>query len=82
MIDPHKEKGKPTGREDEINADISDENKKDPNIIDAVKTEDDKEGRYYDKPFDEQMYGSFAELKEQRAPSESTEEELKKKESE
>lgn len=61
-------------REDEIHADITDKNKKNLKMVDGVKTGDDKQDRYYDKPFDEQMYSTFDELREQRGEPESGEE--------
>lgn len=72
MDDSNKENKKvPQAGEDEIQADITDKSKKDPHLIEGVKTGDEKQARYYDRPFDEQMYGSFDEIREQKGEKKS-----------
>lgn len=56
--------------EDDIQAQITDKNEKNPDLVNSFKSGDKKEDRTYDKPFDEQMYGSFAEIKEQKGEGE------------
>jgi hypothetical protein len=63
MIDPGKD-NEPKSREDEIGADISHNKNIDNHFIDGIKTGNEKRKRYFDKPFDEQMYDSFDELRE------------------
>ena len=52
-------------REDEISAAAGESKKKDTNTVDALKTGNQKQKRYFDKPFDEQMYDSLDDLKDQ-----------------
>lgn len=54
-------------REDEIHARISDPNETDERQVDAIRTGNSKEDDTHDKPFDEQMYSSFEDLREQQA---------------
>ena len=65
----------PKRREDDIQAKITDKDEKDPNLVDSFKSGDEKKDRTFSKPFDEQMYGSFAELKEQKGEGEEGEKE-------
>ena len=65
MIHPDKENNDETGsREDEIGASINENKNVDDHFIDGIKTGNEKRKRYFDKPFDEQMYDSFDELRE------------------
>ncbi len=57
----------PKSGEDDIQAQITDKNEKDPTPVDSFKSGDKKEDRTYNKPFDEQMYGTFDEIRENRA---------------
>ncbi len=68
----------PESKEDEIQAQITDKNEKNPEQVNAFKSGDDKQPRYYDKPFDEQMFDSFAEIREQRGEENSSPEESEK----
>jgi|GEM_PF-5394915 len=70
MRDPENKNKQRKGGEDEIDAQISDKNAKNPNLMDSFKTGDKKQGKYHDKPFDEQMYGGFSEDEEQRGAPE------------
>ena len=63
MIDPDKSNER-LDKEDEIDADMNNLQKREDYKVNAFKTGGSKEGRYYDKPFDEQQYDSFAEARE------------------
>jgi len=58
---PENENKRRKGGEDEIDADIDDKNKANPKLMDSFKTGAQKEGKYHNKPFDEQMYDGFDE---------------------
>lgn len=75
MNNTKKETNQPKSQEDGIHAQIADKNEKNPKLIDAVRTGDEKEARYHNMPYDEQMYGSFADIRKQRgeAPDENEE---------
>ncbi|MDF3076431.1 MAG: hypothetical protein K0S09_320 [Sphingobacteriaceae bacterium] len=66
MAEPNKINKEPIDREDEIDARISDPNETDKRQVDAIRTGNSKKDDYHDKPFDEQMYNSFDELREQQ----------------
>lgn len=51
--------------EDEIHARIADRNLRPHEVVNAIKTGATKKKNTYDKPFDEQMYTSFDEMREQ-----------------
>jgi hypothetical protein len=53
-------------REDDIDAHISDENAAHEDQVDAIRTGDTKKRDYHDKPFDEQMYNSFDDIRHQQ----------------
>jgi hypothetical protein len=73
-MDPNKQNEQVKSGENSLAADISDTNKSDPNMVDGLKTGDDKQKRYYDMPGDEQMYNSFDEIREQMDQGDNTSE--------
>ncbi|HYK76276.1 MAG TPA: hypothetical protein VEV16_04810 [Daejeonella sp.] len=52
-------------QEDEIHARIADRNLRPHEVVNAIKTGSTKQKSTFDKPFDEQMYTSFDEMREQ-----------------
>ena len=70
MADLKKEKQAKIDREDEISATVSENKKKEEHFIDGLKTGNQMKKRYFDKPFDEQMYDSLDEIRDQDKPQE------------
>lgn len=70
MSDSNKQEQPRIDREDEISATAPENKKKNIDTVDALKTGNQKQKRYYDKPFDEQMYDSLDDMKDQDKPEE------------
>jgi hypothetical protein len=68
MADLKKEQQTKIDREDEISATVSENKKKDEHFVDGLKTGNQMKKRYFDKPFDEQMYDSLDDIKDQNNP--------------
>ncbi len=68
MSDPKKKTGPGTGAEDEVRAKVTDPNSRLDKPVDSFKSGSKKRARYYDQPFDEQMYDPDARMGDQDAP--------------
>lgn len=66
MIQPGNTDNENVNREDDIDARISDANAAREDQVDAIRTGDTKKRDYHDKPFDEQMYNSFDDIRNQQ----------------
>lgn len=56
MADSKKKAENRSGAEDEVRAKVSDPNSTPEKPVDSFKSGNKKRARYYDQPFDEQMY--------------------------
>lgn len=65
MTGKDEEAKKDLRKEDEINAHINEGKHRPAHLIDAIKTGQSKKDKTFDKPFDEQMYDSFEDIREQ-----------------
>ena len=65
MADLKKEQREKIDREDEISAAAPENKKMNEKSVESFKTGNQKQKRYYDKPFDEQMYDAFDDINEQ-----------------
>ncbi len=68
MSDPKKKTGQRAGAEDEVGARITDPNSRPDKPVDSFKSGSKKRARYFDQPFDEQMYDPDARMDEQEPP--------------
>lgn len=66
MTQPENRNEEKVSREDDINARVSDENAAHEDQVDAIRTGESKKRDYHDKPFDEQMYNSFDDIRNQQ----------------
>ena len=66
MANPEKDSKENIERQDEISKSAEENKHNDDNYIDGIKTGKQKQKRYYDKPFDEQMYDSFDDIRDQQ----------------
>ena len=66
MLDSNKEQQNKIDREDEISAAAPENKKKNIDPVEALKTGNQKQKRYFDKPFDEQMYDSHDDIKDDK----------------
>ena len=66
MTDPKKNQDEKIDRQDEISRSAEDDKHMNDHYVDALKTGNQKQKRYFDKPFDEQMYDSFDDIKDQQ----------------
>ena len=64
MSDSNEEQKSRIDREDEISAAAPGNKKKGIDSVEALKTGNQKQKRYFDKPFDEQMYDSHDDIKD------------------
>ena len=65
MTDPKKKAENRSGAEDEVRAKVSDPNSAPEKPVDSFKSGSKKRARYYDQPFDEQMYDPDARMDDQ-----------------
>lgn len=66
MTDPKKKNfDKEPKKKDELSSDTNAPNRPDEKKVDAIKTGNKKQAYSYDEPFDEQMYESFNDIREQ-----------------
>jgi hypothetical protein len=68
MTDPKKKTDQRSGAEDEVGAKVNDPNSKPDKPVDSFKSGSKKQARYFDQPFDEQMYDPDARMGDQDDP--------------